>query len=154
MNKAIKIFVIIILVQITLVLAGWMYQKATGNKISNHLYDLSESYDVYKEKRAEEKYQKAHEKWWNNLTPEQKANYHREMTEIDNGRQKLKVALKNDQEFKECFDEELLKHPRGKGRYDRFLQESDAETVCGRRLGIIGMESKENVGLKYKEPGW
>ena len=169
MNKAIKIFAIIILVQIILVLAGWMYQKASGNKISNHLHDLSEWYDDYKDKKANEKYEKAHEKWWNSLTPVQKANYQNEMAEIDEKFKKL--IVEKTQEFKDCVDEERSILLKSRNRYAFALAESN----CHERLGFGGISSmaeneekqrelmgfefrlqrdewESEVRLKYKEP--
>lgn len=131
MNKAIKVIIIIILVQITLVLAGWMYQKATDNKISNHLNDLSEWYYEYIYKKEYEKYKKEYEKWWLSLNPQQQNNYHREMDEIDEKYEKKRQE--------EC--------EKKKGLLKEICRE-----LGSAELRIEKVRKKRDVSRKYKEP--
>jgi len=168
MYKAIKILVIVILAQISVVLAGWMYQKATGNKISNHLKDLSKWYnnreyrrEMAKYEQAREEYEQAREKWWNDLTPEQKNDYQREMDEIEENCNKLYSEGKK--KYEECMAQNLPSD-----MFKRIQKLTSVKSLCADISGLTSLdlreescpfhlyphlaEQKKKIMLKFNEP--
>ena len=116
-----------------------------------------------KYEQLREKYDRAREKWWNDLTPQQKNDYQREMDELEKNCSKLYSEGKK--KYDECMAKKL---PPMSDRLGRFQKLTSVQSLCSDISGLTPFhlhsescpfdlyphleEQKKKIKLKFNEP--